>query len=123
MSAIKFPNVKRAQKGPKARKRRRVYSNVLFVMVTVIVLTNVCLSGGDDAFGCTFQKRRRQYGYYYYALSLSLPKRSFSNMAAKLILGFSASAASAATEYWTPFFCVSSKSGGRLVVVVFVSSL
>ena len=92
-------------------------------MVTVSVLTNVCLSGGDDAFGCTFQKRRRQYGYYYYALSLSLPKRSFSNMAAKLILGFSASAASAATEYWTPFFCVSSKSGGRLVVVVFVSSL
>ena len=65
------------------------------------------------------------YYYYYYALySLSLPNRSFSNMAAKLILGFSASAASAATEYWTPFFCVSSKSGGRLVVVVvFVSSL
>ena len=37
----KFPKVKRAQKGPKARKRR-VYSKV-FVIVTVIVLTNVCL--------------------------------------------------------------------------------
>ena len=101
-----------------------MYSKVFPVMVTVIVLTNVCLSGDDDAFSGTFQKRRRQYGYYYYALSLSLPKRSFSNMAAKLILGFSASAASAATEYWTPSFCVSSKSGGRrVVVVVFVSSL